>query len=84
MPSVPSTLLTLEQGATKRMEIMWAFHLQKLFDEEKVPITIISLHPGMIGTGTPLRISLRAPHSADTMMAQVEYRKIHPCSRTGS
>ncbi|VDC05280.1 unnamed protein product [Peniophora sp. CBMAI 1063] len=38
-------------GATKRMEIMWALHLQKLMDEEKVPITVISLHPGMVGTG---------------------------------
>ncbi|KZV71192.1 NAD-P-binding protein [Peniophora sp. CONT] len=37
-------------GASKRMEIMWAFYLQKLLDEENVPITVISLHPGVIGT----------------------------------
>lgn len=49
-------LLTAGKGASKRMEIMWAFHLQKLLDEENVPITVISLHPGVIGTGASCEV----------------------------
>ena len=40
------------------MNIMWAMHLQKLFDEENVPITVMSLDPGMILTGMHLDLLL--------------------------
>ncbi|KAI0033031.1 NAD-P-binding protein [Vararia minispora EC-137] len=36
---------------TKRMNLLWTLHQQKLLDEEKIPITVMSLHPGFILTG---------------------------------
>ncbi|VDC05279.1 unnamed protein product [Peniophora sp. CBMAI 1063] len=44
-------------GNSKLMNIMWAMHLQKLCDEEKVPITVLALDPGMILTGGAISTS---------------------------
>ena len=42
-------------GLSKLATVLWTKKLQRKFDAEGVPITAISLHPGEVYTGKPLR-----------------------------
>ncbi|KAI0033030.1 NAD-P-binding protein [Vararia minispora EC-137] len=44
-------------GISKYMNILWASRLQKIFDEEGVPITVLTLHPGLVATDAVGRIT---------------------------
>ena len=43
-------------GLSKLATVLWTKKLQKQFDDEGVPITAISLHPGEVYTGKSLRL----------------------------
>ena len=44
-------------GVSKLMNLLWVSELQRRLDEEGVPITLMTVHPGTVSTGTrPLYI----------------------------
>jgi len=43
-------------GLSKLAVVLWTKKLQRQFDAEGVPITAISVHPGEVDTGKPLRL----------------------------
>ncbi len=73
------------------------FELQRRLDEEGVPITVVTVHPGTVSTGThPLLLETQQPHADETrtrithrraewiqsMIAEpVHYVDVHPTSQ---